>query len=145
MKSIEANKSDLENLLKNLEGEALVRIAILFGSFGTASERPESDVDIAIAGPTPLNTDQKLQLLTLVEKSTGRAVDLIDLQTATGTVFKEALSKGRILINHDTDLMGRLLIRMLSDEADYQTCKRALAAEARERIFRVEGRTKSKA
>ena len=34
MKSTETNKSDLENLLKNLEGDSLVRIAMVFGSFG---------------------------------------------------------------------------------------------------------------
>jgi uncharacterized protein len=145
MKSTEANKNNLEGLLHALDGEPLVRIAILFGSFGTNYEKPESDVDIAIGGSTPLTTDQKLNILSLVETSTRRTVDLIDLQTATGTVFKEALSKGRILINHDTDLMGRLLIRMLSEAADFQIRKRALAAEAQERIFRVEGRTKSKA
>ena len=54
---------------------------------------------------------------------------MIDLLTATGTVFKEAMPTGRIIVNHNRDLMGRILIRLLSEEEDFQKRKRALAAE----------------
>ncbi len=69
---------------------------------------------------------------------------MIDLLTATGTVFKEAMTTGRIIVNHNRDLMGRILIRLLSEEEDFQKRKRALAAEARERIFRVQGSSQPK-
>ncbi len=135
---------NLENLRLALASHALVQIATVFGSFGSPREKPQSDVDIAVASTQPLTPDQKLELLNLIERATGRRVDLIDLITATGTVFKEAMTTGRILVNHNRDLMGRILIRLLSEEEDFQKRKRALAAEARERIFRVQGSSQPK-
>lgn len=137
-------KQTLENLRLALARNPLVQIATVFGSFGSPRENSQSDVDIAIASTQTLTLDQRLELLNLIERTTGRRVDLIDLLTATGTVFKEAMTTGRILVNHNRDLMGRILIRMLSEEEDFQKRKRALAAEARERIFRVQGSSQPK-
>ncbi len=137
-------KQTLENLRLALASHPLVQIATVFGSFGSPRENSQSDVDIAIASTQTLTLDQRLELLNLIERTTGRRVDLIDLLTATGTVFKEAMTTGRILVNHNRDLMGRILIRMLSEEEDFQKRKRALAAEARERIFRVQGSSQPK-
>ena len=137
-------KQTPDNLRLALASHPLVQIATVFGSFGSPRENPQSDVDIAIASTQPLTLDQRLELLNLIERTTGRRVDLIDLFTATGTVFKEAMTTGRILVNHNRDLMGRILIRLLSEEEDFQKRKRALAAEARERIFRVQGSSQPK-
>ena len=107
-------KQSLENLRLSLASHPILQIATVFGSFGSPRENPQSDVD------------------------------MIDLLTATGTVFKEAMPTGRIIVNHNRDLMGRILIRLLSEEEDFQKRKRALAAEARERIFRVQGSSQPK-
>jgi predicted nucleotidyltransferase len=136
--------SKLDQLITALRGEPSVLIAILYGSFGTPRERPDSDIDIAVAGSKAFSTEEKFKILSTIERVTGKQVDLIDLNHASGTVFREALVSERVLKNEDRDLMGRILIRMLSEEEDFQKSKRVLATEARQRIFRVKGSTKSK-
>ncbi len=129
---------------KLLDDENSIKIALVFGSFGTENERPTSDIDVALSLGLPMSIEQKMHFYNLIQKATGKEVDLIDLTVATGTVFKEALTTGRFVVNKDSDHLGQILIRMLSEESDYQVRKREIAFSARERIFNVQGSSKPK-
>ncbi len=134
----------LIKIQKLFEQENSIKMAIVFGSFGTEMERPTSDIDIALSIGSPMSIEQKLHFSNLIQKSTGKEVDLIDLTVATGTVFKEAMTTGRFIVNKDSNHLGQILIRMLSEENDYQVQKREMAFSARERIFNVQGSSKPK-
>jgi predicted nucleotidyltransferase len=125
---------------KNLAGELQksfpdLKIALLYGSFGTERQNRKSDIDIAVAANAPLSDHERIQIIDKIESLTGRNVDLIDLLTVSGTVFKEALLNARFLFNLDTDLLARIHSRMLAEEADFQVTRGRLAAEARKRVF----------
>jgi predicted nucleotidyltransferase len=137
-------ENNIEVLQMALLNEKKVKLACIFGSYGTSKQKESSDVDLAISIGHPMAIDQKLYFSNLIQKLTGKEVDLIDLTVATGTVFKEALTTGRIIVNKDPNHLGQILIRMLSEENDYQLQKRKLANQARERIFSVQGSSKSK-
>ena len=134
----------LDSLRLKLEQDRDLKLAILFGSFGTLKEKSASDLDIAIAMDKAMSPEIKLEKMTMIEHIVKRSVDLIDLQTASGTVLKESLTTGRMILNRDSDLLARIHVRMISDEEDFQKRKRSLAAEARKRIFHVKGSEKPK-
>jgi uncharacterized protein len=112
-----------------------ILIALIYGSFGTDRETPQSDVDIAVAAAKPLKPEEKIALMTALSELTLRSIDLIDLRTASGTVLKEALVNGRIILNGNPDSFATLVSRMIFDEADFHATRRCLAEEARKRVF----------
>ncbi len=112
-----------------------VQIGIVFGSFARGSERPDSDFDLAIAGEAAFAMDEFADLHNELSKIVGRALDLLDLNRATGTVFKEALSTGKILVSKNPELLARINCRMIFDEEDFQKKRRRLMADIRSEIF----------
>lgn len=59
----------------------------LFGSYGTAYERTDSDIDLAVLPVTPINPATLWQLAQRIAVIGKRNVDLIDLSNAS-TVFR---------------------------------------------------------
>ena len=57
------------------------------GSFGTADERPDSDLDLAILAAAPIPAARRLALAAAIGEAIGREADLADLRSAS-TVFQ---------------------------------------------------------
>src|SRR5262245_44844116 len=94
----------LHQIQKVLEPFSWLKLAIVYGSIARGQEQPESDIDLAIASTSPLTVERKLELIEALSSNLGREVDLLDLFESTGTVLKEALSTGKIVINRTPDL-----------------------------------------
>lgn len=95
-----------------------LHLAILYGSAATGKMRPDSDLDIAVLFERPLNPTQKMELISRLERELKRDVDLIDLFSLSGTILKQVLCKGRVLIQQKAGALAELTQRMIYNQAD---------------------------
>lgn len=113
-----------------------ISIAVLFGSAVTNRIRPDSDVDIAIAGESALSWDRLQEIRITVGKVLRREIDIVDLQTSKGLIFYEALTKGTIIFSRDRRLMAKMMTEAVYFAADFlPLMKRALENKARKFIY----------
>lgn len=107
-----------------------IRQAILFGSLAAGWARPDSDVDLAVDAGKPLSSEARMVLISELAGSTGRPVDLIDLQIVGEPLLGQILARGRRLRGNDSDY-AELIKRHLFDEADFMPYYRRILAERR--------------
>jgi predicted nucleotidyltransferase len=101
-----------------LGDESGVKLAILYGSAATGRMRVDSDVDIAVLFDHPLRAEQKMTLISRLERELQREVDLIDLFALSGAILKQVLRKGRVLIQTKPGALAELVQRMIYNQAD---------------------------
>lgn len=114
-------------------GAPPLRIAILFGSVAEGRERPDSDVDVAVAAASPLDAEQKRALIERLAEVTGRPVDIVDLRTV-GEPLLGGVLKGKPLLLRDRNLFVDLVKRHLIDVEDFLPLQRRLL-EARRKAW----------
>jgi uncharacterized protein len=95
-----------------------LRLAILYGSAATGKMRTDSDVDIALLFARPLGAERKMELKSRLESELQRDVDLIDLFSLSGTILKQVLHKGRVLIQTKPGELAGLIQKMIYNQAD---------------------------
>lgn len=103
---------------KILGEESDLKLAILYGSAATGKMRADSDVDIALLLDHPLGAERKMELLSRLERELQRDVDLVDLFALSGTILKQVLSKGRVLVQTQPEALTGLIQRMIYNQAD---------------------------
>ncbi len=81
-----------------------IDLAIVFGSVARGEARRDSDIDVAVHLPTPLDANQKMQLIADITAVTGRPVDLIDLRTIGEPLLGQILKHGRQIRGEAVDL-----------------------------------------
>jgi predicted nucleotidyltransferase len=108
-----------------------ITLALLFGSVATGRHRADSDLDIAVSARFPLSQDEKIALVSALAVCTGRAIDLIDLNTVTEPLLGQIVQHGRRILGSDT-LFGQLINRHLLEQADFMPYRARLLAERRE-------------
>lgn len=77
------------------------RAAWLFGSAANVSMRDDSDMDIAVFTPTPLQGLERFNRAAHLSQCLGRDVDLIDFVRTTTVFQNEILTTGIRLFAHD--------------------------------------------
>lgn len=82
-----------------------IELAIVFGSLARGEARRDSDVDVAVQLPTPLDADRKMQLIADIAAITGRPVDLVDLRTVGEPLLGQILKHGRQIRGEAADLV----------------------------------------
>jgi predicted nucleotidyltransferase len=113
------NSEDMSDRIANvLEREPGLKLVLMYGSAAADRMRPDSDVDVAVMFDNPLNLEQKMDLISRLEIELKRDVDLVDLFNLSGTILKQILCKGRILIKNDPGALTRLYQRMVYNQAD---------------------------
>ena len=95
-----------------------LRLAILYGSAATGKMRADSDVDIALLFDSPLDAEQKMMLISYLERELQRDVDLVDLFNLSGTILKQILRKGRVLLQSKQGARAELIRKMIYNQAD---------------------------
>jgi len=95
-----------------------LKLAIVYGSAATGKMRADSDVDLAVLFDRPLSAEQKMILMSHLERELHRDVDLVDLFALSGTILKQVLSKGRVLIQTKPGALAELIHRMIYNQTD---------------------------
>jgi uncharacterized protein len=87
-----------ELMVKALLGAAPDCKAIyLFGSWGTADQRSDSDIDLAILPAAPLAAVYRWELAQELSSALGCNVDLIDLLSASTVLRMQIIANGELL------------------------------------------------
>ena len=81
-----------------------IKLAIVFGSIARGEARRDSDIDLAVQLPTPLDVEQKMQLIADIAAMTGRPVDLVDLRTVGEPLLGQILKHGQRIRGEAADL-----------------------------------------
>ena len=124
--------ADIERKLAQvLAQDGGVRLAVLFGSLADGPGRPDSDVDLAVAGNQALDADTKRRLIDAAAQVSGRPIDLVDLRTAGYFVLRQALVHGRMLYCADQSILAQLRTRMVIEGADFAPYHRRMLRERR--------------
>jgi len=118
------------SLVEVLSRHPLIDLAILFGSLATGTARPDSDLDLAVAGTVPLSPTTKSALIADLAQTFGRPVDLIELGQVGEPLLGQILRHGRRIKGSD-EQYAHLLSRHLFDMADFVPYRRRILAERR--------------
>lgn len=78
-----------------------VQALYLFGSVATGQDRSDSDVDLAVLAPRPLDQLSRWRLQESIAAELGRDVDLVDLRAASTVMQVQVLDTGRVLFEAD--------------------------------------------
>jgi predicted nucleotidyltransferase len=108
-----------------------IKLVVLFGSLAKDMGRPDSDLDIAVAGLRPLPTALRLRLIEKLGASLGRPVDLIDLKTAGYFVMQQALIHGEIVFCKDRSILADIGKRLVFEREDFAPYVRRTLRERR--------------
>jgi predicted nucleotidyltransferase len=122
MNSIETQSLAVSELTARAEevlhAEPGLKLAILYGSAVTGRMRPDSDVDVALLFDRPLSAERKMALISRLESELRRDVDLVDLFSLNGTILKQVLCKGQVLIQTKTGELSGLVRKMIYNQTD---------------------------
>ncbi|NNM79947.1 MAG: nucleotidyltransferase domain-containing protein [Gallionella sp.] len=107
-----------------------ISLAVLFGSVALGRQRPESDLDLAVAANRPLAADERIAIIGALTECTGRPIDLIDLHRVPEPLLGQIVRHGRRILGSDT-LYGELISRHLFEQADFMPYRTRVLAERR--------------
>jgi len=94
-------------------------------------ERPDSDVDIAVAGNRTLDAALQMRLIESLATTLGRPVDLVDLRKAGYFLLRQALLRGEIIYCADRSLLAEMRKRMVFEREDFAPYHRRVLRERR--------------
>ena len=93
------------------------QVVYLHGSLATGRARPDSDMDLAILGPGPLDPYALFLAAGRLSTRLGRDVDLLDLSTASAVMRARVVTSGTRLWVGDPDRLAEFEMYALSDYA----------------------------
>lgn len=101
-----------------LSVEPGLELAIIFGSAAANNMRTDSDVDIALLFNYPLSGKRKMEITERLELELLRDVDLVDMSKLSGTILKQTLCNGRVLIQKDAGILAEQVKKMIYNQTD---------------------------
>lgn len=109
----------------------------LFGSVADGTDRPNSDVDLAIYAGRPLARMRVLDLQGAVADALRRDVDLVDLASASTILQVQAIGEGRLVYTSDPDAVGLFEVRVMRDYYELKARRADIEADivARGRVY----------
>ena len=107
-----------------------VELALLFGSVAIGRQRPDSDLDIAIAAKHRLTADEKMDIIASLAEATGRPIDLVDLRQVGEPLMGQILTHGLRLMGSDL-AYAPWITRHVLNQADFVPYRDRVLAERR--------------
>lgn len=124
----------VETLREVMDGFSEVRLAYLFGSLAAGTERASSDVDVAVLLTPEASTKFLDRLTHVLERATGRTVDLVDLATAPPLLAHEIIKKGTIILSRNEEERVNFVTRAVARYLDTAHLRRVQYQYLRERV-----------
>ena len=121
----------IQSVLRNEPGLSL---AMLYGSAANEAMRTDSDVDVAVLFASPLTAETKMNLTARLEHALHRTVDLVDLSAISGTILKQVLCHGRVLIRNRPEALAELIETMIYNQTDMMPYVRRALNERQKRF-----------
>lgn len=107
--------------------------AYRFGTWGTAAERADSDIDLAVLVRAPLESVRRWELTQRLAMIAGRNVDLVDLSTASAVMRAQVVAPGVRVFCADEPRCAEFEDFVYSDYARLNEERREILADIRER------------
>lgn len=95
-----------------------IRVAALFGSMAKGTERPDSDIDVAVQTNKTLSAAERIAITEAIALAFNRPVDLIDLRTAGQPLLDQIVSSG-LQVTGSRHLWGDLIYRNIMENEDF--------------------------
>jgi len=105
----------------------------LFGSEASDEARSDSDLDVAVLTPAPLDPVQRWELQEHLATLVRRDVDLVALRSASTVMRMQVVENGRLLLDADPTARGEFEATVLSDYARLQSERRGIIEDATSR------------
>lgn len=104
-----------------------------FGTWGTAAERNDSDLDLAVLAPKRLAAAQSWEMAQQLAAFAGFNVDLVDLYAASTVMAAQIISRGERLYCADEKRCAEYEDRTYSSYARLNEERREILQDIRER------------
>jgi predicted nucleotidyltransferase len=124
--------SAVETLTRVLEEMPAVRLAVLFGSAARQTDRPDSDIDLAVLVEGEADTHSTLAVT--LERAVGRPVDLVWLDSAPPLLRFEIARDGLVLVARDDQVWVQFRAHAMIDWWDWAPTARMMHAVAAARL-----------
>ena len=104
-----------------------------FGSWGTESERKDSDIDLAILPPQALDPVQRWELAQTLASLAGRDVDLVDLFPASTVLRMQVVAHGELLYSTGSSVVDQFADTVFSMYAHLNEERREILGDVLQR------------
>lgn len=104
-----------------------------FGTWATAAERANSDIDLAVLAREPLESVRRWELAERLARIAGRNVDLVDLGTASAVMRAQVVAPGERVFCADEPRCTVFEDFVYSDYARLNEERREILADIHER------------
>ena len=105
-------------------------LAILFGSLAVGKGNRDSDLDLAVDAGRRLTAREKMALISELAKTTGRPIDLVDINAVGEPLLGQIIRHGKRILGSDTSY-ANLIRRHLFDQADFLPYRNRILSERR--------------
>jgi predicted nucleotidyltransferase len=112
----------MEALRRALERDSRLTYALLSGSSARGSAHAGSDLDIAVGLPPGMRLDAQGvgELVSTLERATGRSIDLLLLDEAPPAVAYRVFRDGRVLLERDHAAFVERKARAILEYLDFR-------------------------
>ncbi len=108
-----------------------------YGSIAHNKLTADSDIDIAVAGNSPIPLEKLSELSIRLSDVCRREIDLVDLQSKSGVILQQVLCEGKVILKKSSDLYARLILKMWYNQADMMPNVRMIWERRRKRFLEV--------
>ena len=112
----------MEQLQRALENDTRLAYALVFGSRASGSALAMSDLDVAVglASGVRLDVHELGDLVSTLERATGRVIDLVLLDEAPPAIAYRVFRDARVLLDRDHEALVERKTRAILDYLDFQ-------------------------
>jgi predicted nucleotidyltransferase len=109
----------------------------VYGSEAADRARADSDLDLAVRAPRPVEPADLLEIRAELSRQLGREVDLVDLAAASPILAMQVVRKGRLVVDAHPTRPAELQARIFSQYADLKRVRAEAESALLERVGRA--------